>query len=74
MKADKLEVGDIVQVDPKSDNESFRGCLVVVDEVRTWGIQGYVQNAGSKGQAYIRLSWNDIENTGGNKQPVLTGR
>jgi hypothetical protein len=55
---------DIVQVDPSVP--VFGGCLVVVTEVKDWGIQGYVQNAGDNvGQAYIRLKWNDISNTGG---------
>ncbi len=58
-----MEVGEIVQVDPSKD--MFGGCLVVVTEPKSWGIQGYVQNAGSNGQAYIRLKFEDIEPTGG---------
>jgi hypothetical protein len=43
-------------------------CLVVVDEVKTWGIQGYttIPNRGDPpGDAYIRLTWDEIEQTGG---------
>jgi hypothetical protein len=58
-----VKLGDIVQVDPKL--EVFGACLVVVTEVKPWGIQGYVQNAGQEGQAYIRLKWDDFEPTGG---------
>lgn len=58
-----MEVGEIVQVDPVK--EMFGGCLVVVTEPKSWGIQGYVQNAGVDGQAYIRLKFDDIEPTGG---------
>jgi len=58
-----FEIGEIVQVDPNV--ETFGGCLVVVTEPKEWGIQGYVQNAGSNGQAYIRLKFKDIEPTGG---------
>lgn len=58
-----IEVGDIVQVSP--DKEVFGACLVTVTEVKTWGIQGYVQNAGQEGQAYIRLKFEDFEATGG---------
>jgi len=58
-----MEVGEIVQVDPAK--EVFGGCLVVVTEPKAWGIQGYVQNAGSDGQAYIRLKFEEIEPTGG---------
>jgi hypothetical protein len=58
-----IEVGDIVQVDPSK--EVFGGCMVVVTEVKSWGIQGYVQSAGVEGQQYIRLNFDDFEITGG---------
>jgi hypothetical protein len=58
-----IEVGDIVQVDPSK--EVFGGCLVVVSEVKNWGIQGYVQSAGVEGQAYVRLDFDSFETTGG---------
>lgn len=56
--------GDIVQVNP--DKEMFGACLVVVTEVKEWGIQGYVKNASNTGgHAYIRLKWEDFEHTHG---------
>lgn len=58
-----IREGDIVQVNP--EREMFGGCMVVVTEVKPWGIQGYVQNAGQDGQAYIRLKHEDFEHTGG---------
>ena len=58
-----IEVGDIVQVDPGV--ETFGGCMVVVSEVKSWGIQGYVQSAGVGGQQYIRLEFQNFELTGG---------
>lgn len=55
---------EIVQVDPSVP--VFGGCLVVVTEVKDWGIQGYVQNAGDNiGQTYVRLNWDKFENTCG---------
>lgn len=54
---------EIVQVKP--DKEMFGGCMVVVTEVKSWGIQGYVQSAGVPGQQYIRLKSEDFETTGG---------
>lgn len=59
----RVATGDIVQVNP--DKEMFGGCMVVVTEVKPWGIQGYVQSAGVPGQQYIRLKWEDIEPTRG---------
>lgn len=58
-----MNVGDIVQVNP--DFEVFGGCMVVVTEIKSWGIQGYVQSAGVPGQQYIRLKTEQIEPTGG---------
>lgn len=57
------ELHEIVQVRP--DFDTFGGCLVVVTEVKSWGIQGYVQSAGVPGQQYIRLKHEDIAKTGG---------
>jgi len=58
-----MNVGDIVQVNPEV--EVFGGCMVVVTELKSWGIQGYVQSAGVPGQQYIRLKTEQIEPTGG---------
>jgi hypothetical protein len=60
---ESINIGDIVQVNP--EKEMFGACLVVVTEVKSWGIQGYVQNASVAGQAYIRLKNEDFEHTGG---------
>lgn len=58
-----MNVGDIVQVNPEV--EVFGGCMVVVTELKSWGIQGYVQSAGVPGQQYIRLKTEQIKPTGG---------
>jgi hypothetical protein len=72
MKEDQTLIhGSIVQLNPEfAANLAFAGCLVVVDKVYGWGIQGYVQALGESreqpgGQAYIRAKWEDIEPTGG---------
>lgn len=54
-----LEDGDVVQLDPVlTANPMFRGCMLVVSEVKPWGVQGYVQGLGENGQmggqAYYR--------------------
>ena len=66
-----VEVSDIVQVNPSK--QMFGGCMVVVTELKGWGIQGYVQSAGVPGQQYIRLNWEDIEPTGGKAVWVVGG-
>lgn len=64
-----VEVGSIVQVRPDvthgREGQWFQACLVVVTEVKSWGVQGYVQNAGQPGQAFIRLTPDQFEDTGG---------
>jgi len=64
------EVGDIVQLNPeKVGNKMFAGCMLIVTEVKTWGVQGYVQGLGENrkpgGQAYYRADWDEFEWTGG---------
>jgi hypothetical protein len=58
-----IEAGDIVQITPQK--ETFGACLVTVTEVKSWGIQGYVQSAGVPGQQYVRVRTEDFERTGG---------
>jgi hypothetical protein len=65
-----IEVNDIVQVDPLY--EVFGGCMVVVTELKDWGIQGYVQSAGVEGQQYIRLKHEFFAPTGGKAVWVVT--
>jgi hypothetical protein len=69
--------GDIVQIRPDYEiNTAFAGCLVIVSAVMSWGVQGYVLNAGviasdqgvvtiNQREAWIRLAWDQIEPTGG---------
>lgn len=66
-----MKPGDIVQLDPEeTENEAFRGCLMTVTEVKTWGVQGYVYPApaGSvtvDGLAFYRATNGRFQPTGG---------
>jgi hypothetical protein len=64
-----LDPGDIVQIAAETANPAFAFCLMVVEEVKPWGVQGYVQALGTRdgqgGMAYYRASWDEIEATGG---------
>lgn len=64
-----LEQGDIVQLDPdKTENPMFRGCMMIVTEIKSWGVQGYVQSLGTDGkmggQAYYRAETGTFEVVG----------
>lgn len=65
-----IEVGDIVMISPEHESACFRGCLLVVTEVKGFGCQGYIQAVGDSfkeagGQCYLRPRWNQMEPTGG---------
>lgn len=62
-----LEPGDVVQIDPGHD-ERFGACLLVVTEVKSWGVQGYVK-VPAGGRAYYRVEYGAIECVG--KAPWL---
>lgn len=67
----EVKPGDIVQLDPeKTGNPAFAACLLTVTEVRSWGVQGYVQALGETreargGQAYYRAAHGTFAPTGG---------
>jgi hypothetical protein len=65
----QLKPGSIVQVNPDCSHgrpgQWFNSCLVVVTEVRSWGVLGYVQEPGRPGQAHIRLAHDQFAPTGG---------
>lgn len=44
--------GDIIQV--REDVDTWAGALLIVDEVKDWGVQAYMTMP-SKGVAFIRL-------------------
>lgn len=69
MKERKLEIGDLVQLNPELvGNKMFGGCIMVVTAPKGWGAQGYVQslgeNGGVGGQAYYRAKWEEMEFVG----------
>lgn len=63
-----IEIGSLVQINPETKNQIFAGCIVVVTEITSCGIQGYVQALGTDsklgGQAFLRPTWKDIEPVG----------
>lgn len=66
----ELKPGDVVQItqlDPV-----FQGCLLVVEEVKSWGVQGYISPSSQKGQGltYNRVDWEGMEYVGHIKEDV----
>lgn len=58
--------GAIVQLSPeKAKNRMFAGCFMVVTQLKSFGVQGYVQGLGSAGEpggrAYYRANFEEFE-------------
>lgn len=59
-----VAVGDVVQINPESD-ERFAACFMVVEEVKPWGFQGYVTVPGVERKvAYYRVNRGECERLG----------
>jgi sporulation protein YlmC with PRC-barrel domain len=59
---ENVKVNSVVQIN-ETGPEGWVGCLVQVSEVKSWGIQGWVQLP-MQGSAYIRLNWENIDYIG----------
>lgn len=62
----QLKQYQVVQLNPETvKNPMFAGCLFVVDEIKSFGAQGYVQSLGANGepggQAYYRATFEEME-------------
>lgn len=55
--------GDIVLV--TAVGLGWEGCLIIVEEVRSWGVTGFLRAPLQDGLVYIRLAWEDFAFTGG---------
>ena len=68
MEKEELKKGDIVQLKPEYPN--FGGMLVIVDELKAFGIQGYLMHFEDftatryKGRAFVHPKFEDFEYCG----------
>jgi len=68
-QSSRIAKGSVVQLSPEDcGNPMFGGCFLLVDEVRTWGVIGFVQALGENGcrggQAWYRAKWEEFEYCG----------
>ena len=54
----QTEPGDIVQLGPSLSSPLFSNKFLVVEDIKDWGVQGYVGSF--DGKAYYRAAWKDI--------------
>ena len=49
--------GSLIQVNEK--NHDWFGCVMIVDEVKSWGVQAYLKIP-CRGNAFLRLNWDEF--------------
>ncbi len=69
MNREDYKPGMVVQLDPDTTaNHMFAACFMIVTEVKSFGLQGYVQALGENGeaggQAYYRAPWDTFHPIG----------
>lgn len=70
MKPNEMELskGMVVQLSPDVGNPMFACCMMIIDQPKVFGAQGYVQSLGEGGkmggQAYYRAKWEEMEYIG----------
>ncbi len=57
-----MKENSVVQVNEKGQ-DGWIGCLIIVSEVKNWGVKGYVQIPDER-IIPIRLRWEEIEYVG----------
>ena len=55
-----VSVNDVIQVNDNFENDQWTGCLMIVYEVKDWGVVAYLR-VPMKGNAYLRLRHNEYE-------------
>ena len=66
----EAQVGDVFQINETHGRAGWVGAFVLVTEVKTWGIQGFVpviETHHEQRRAFIRLKWSEIDFIGAAK-------
>jgi hypothetical protein len=64
MSEHQYKPGDVFQINEKHGRAGWIGAFVLASEIRSWGIQGFVQHVETHeeaAQAWIRLKWEEID-------------
>lgn len=56
----KVKKNDVIQINEKCGNKSWTGCLMIVDEVKNWGVQAYL-HIPMQGDAYLRINHGEYD-------------
>ena len=55
-----VKKNDVIQINEKFKGTGWIGCLMIVDEVKSWGVQAYL-HVPMQGDAYLRLKHEDYD-------------
>lgn len=56
----KAKKNDVIQINEKCANTGWIGCLMIVDEVKSWGVQAYT-HIPMQGDAYLRIKHEEYD-------------
>lgn len=59
VKDKKPKIGDIVQILCLPGNEGWSNCLMIVHEVKSWGVSCYMKVPFQQGHAWLRLKFDE---------------
>lgn len=61
----RIVVGSVVQLNEHASDDCYVGCLLIVTELKEWGVQGFIptpkQLDAPAAQIYLRPKWDAIE-------------
>lgn len=53
---ERAKFGSVMQIDPSVD--AYGGCMMIVEEVKDWGVKGYAPLLG--GISPVRMEWSEV--------------
>lgn len=58
-----INVGDVIQINEYHKDVKWIGCLMIVNDVRSWGVQAGMHVPGM-GNTYLRVNHNEYDRIG----------
>ena len=56
----KVKKNDVIQINENFNGSGWVGCLMIVDEVKNWGVQAYL-HVPMQGDAYLRIKHGEFD-------------
>ena len=57
---EKVKKNDVIQINEKFKGTGWIGCLMIVDEVKSWGVRAYL-HVPMQGDAYLRIKHGEYD-------------